>query len=104
MQVEILYGVVSTDHVCTFLFPYHPQLYVNKLLKKVKGKASYKLQREFEVLRKEYWGQRMWERVYFACSTGYITDEVIKDDIDGHTAMDDQFKIEDEEDDDDFKS
>jgi putative transposase len=101
MQVEILSGVVSKDHV-HMLVSIPPQLSVSKLLQKVKGKTSYKLQREFEVLRKEYWGQRMWARGYFACSTGNVTDEMIKDYIDGHTEIDDQFKIEDEED--DFKS
>jgi len=61
---------------------------------KLKGKSSYKLQREFASLRKQYWGQRMWARGYFACSTGNITDEMIKDYIANHGDQDDDFHVE----------
>ncbi|WP_419601009.1 IS200/IS605 family transposase, partial [Thiolapillus sp.] len=50
-----------------------PQLSVSKLVQKLKGKTSYKLQREYRSLQKAYWGQRMWARGYFACSTGVTT-------------------------------
>ena len=98
MGVEILSGVVSRDHV-HILVSMPPQVSVSKLVQKVKGKTSYKLQREFASLRKEYWGQRMWARGYFACSTGNVTDEMIKTYIDGHTEKDDEFHVEG-----DFKS
>ncbi len=70
-----------------------PQVSVSKLAQKLKGKSSYKLQREFPRLRKEYWGQRMWARGYFACSTGNVTDEMVKAYIEGHTETEDQFRI-----------
>ena len=98
MGVEILSGVVSKDHV-HILLSMPPQVSVSKLVQKVKGKTSYKLQREFASLRREYWGQRMWARGYFACSTGNVTDEMIKTYIDGHTEQDDEFQVEG-----DFKS
>ena len=75
-----------------------PQVSLSKLVQKVKGKSSYKLQREFKSLRQEYWGQRMWARGYFVASSGNVTDEVIMDYIrhqDGTEPGDggDQFKV-----------
>ena len=72
-----------------------PQVSVSKLVQKVKGKTSYKLQREFQALRKQYWGQRMWARGYFACSTGNVSDEMIKAYIEGHKDKDDEFEVSD---------
>jgi len=77
LKVEILSGVVSKEHV-HILVSIPPQVSLSKLVQKVKGKTSYKLQREFATLRKAYWGQRMWARGYFVCSTGNVTDEMIK--------------------------
>ena len=77
LNVEILSGVVSKDHV-HMLVSMPPQISVSKLVQKLKGKTSYKMQREFQALRKQYWGQRMWSRGYFACSTGNVSDEMIR--------------------------
>ena len=73
-----------------------PQVSISKLVQKVKGKTSYKLQREFSTLRKAYWGQRMWARGYFACSTGNVTDEMIKLYIGTDGEGKDDFRIEGE--------
>ena len=32
---------------------------------RIKGRSSYKIQREFPELRKRYWGQRFWARGFF---------------------------------------
>lgn len=95
MGVEILSGAVALDHV-HMLLSIPPQVSVSKVLQKIKGKTSYKLQREFAGLRKEYWGQRMWGRGYFACSTGNVTDEMIREYIDRHTDKDDSFRVVEE--------
>jgi putative transposase len=92
--VEVLSGVVSKDHV-HMLVSMPPQLSVSKLMQLLKGKSSYKMQREFATLRKQYWGQRMWGRGYFACTTGNVTDEMVKAYIEGHTDNDDKFKVTD---------
>lgn len=92
MGVEILRGVVAVDHV-HMLVSMPPQVSVSKLVQRVKGKTSYKLQREFEALRKQYWGQRMWARGYFACTAGNVTDEMIAEYIANHTETDDTFKV-----------
>ena len=93
MGVEILRGVVTGDHV-HMLVSMPPQVSVSKLVQRVKGKTSYKLQREFEALRRQYWGQRMWARGYFACTTGTVTDEAIAQYIENHTETEDTFKVQ----------
>jgi putative transposase len=65
-------------------------------LQKLKGKTSYKLQHEFRHLQKQYWGRHLWARGYFCCSSGNVTDEVIKQYIESQNHdQDDDFKIED---------
>ena len=93
VDVEIFSGAVAHDHVHVHV-SMPPQLSVSKLMQKIKGKTSYKLQREFQSLRKEYWGQRMWARGYFACSTGNISDEMIQEYIHNHKDGDDDFHVQ----------
>jgi putative transposase len=92
MDVEVLSGVVSKDHIHV-LVSMPPQISVSKLVQKLKGKSSYKLQREFASVSKQYWGQRMWARGYFACGTGNVTDEMVRQYIDGHQETDDTFRV-----------
>ena len=54
MGVEILSGVVAKEHI-HLLVSMLPEVAVRKLVQTLKGKTSYKLQREYEVLRKQYW-------------------------------------------------
>ena len=93
MKVEIIGGVVSHDHVHLHV-SMPPQVSVSKLVQKLKGKTSYKMQQDFQSLRQMYWGQRMWARGYFACSTGNVSDEMIQKYIQDHTEEDDNFKVE----------
>lgn len=93
LGVEILSGVVAQDHVHV-LVSMPPQVAVSKLVQKLKEKSSYKLQREFTSLRKQYWGQRMWSRGYFACSTGNVTDQMVKEYLEQHGDKDDDFRVE----------
>jgi putative transposase len=62
----------------------------------IKGKSSRRLQMKFAHLRKRYWGQHLWARGYFCASSGTVTDEMIKDYIDGHTNREGEmdFKVE----------
>jgi putative transposase len=92
MGVEVLSGVVAKDHV-HMLASKPPNVSESKVMQRVKGKTSFKLQREFQSLRKQYWGQRMWARGFFACSTGNVTDEMVRAYIEGHTDTDDRFKV-----------
>ena len=75
-DVQILSGHVSRDHI-HLLVSMPPHLSVSKLVQYLKGNTSYKLQREFKELNKQYWGRHLWGRGYFVASSGNVTDEVI---------------------------
>ena len=95
-DVEIIKGHVSTDHVHLFV-SIPPQVTISRLVQKLKGKSSHKLLNEFPHLRKQYWGRHFWARGYFCCSSGNVTDEIIKQYIEQqHHGDDDDFKIEGE--------
>ena len=40
------------------------------------------------------WGRHLWARGYFCCSSGNVTDEIIKQYIERQDHEDDVFKIE----------
>ncbi len=75
-DVEILSGHVGKDHI-HLLVSVPPYLSASKLVQYMKGYSSRKLQMEYKELNKQYWGQHMWARGYFAASSGNVTDEVI---------------------------
>jgi putative transposase len=75
-DVEILKGYVSQDHIHLFV-SVPPQMSVSKLVQFIKGKTSVKIQQEFKVIQKEFWGRHLWARGYFAASSGNVTDEII---------------------------
>ena len=75
--VEILKGHISKDHIHLFV-SIPPQLTISRLVQRLKGKSSHKLLHEFESLRRQYWGRHLWARGYFCCSSGNVTDEVMK--------------------------
>ncbi len=75
-DVEIIKGHVSSDHVHMFV-SVPPHLSVSDLVKKLKGKSSWKVMSEFKTISKQYWGRHFWGRGYFAASSGNVTDEVI---------------------------
>ncbi|MCP2240334.1 putative transposase [Thermoanaerobacterium thermosaccharolyticum] len=75
-EVEILSGHVSKDHI-HILVSAPPHLSVSKLVQYIKGYSSRKLLMENKELNKQFWGQHLWARGYFAASSGNVTDEVI---------------------------
>ena len=82
-DVRILGGVVSKDHVHMHM-EYPPSLSVSNLIKRLKGRSSRLLQREYTELRKRYWGRHFWAIGYGAWSTGKITDEMIQEYLKHH--------------------
>jgi putative transposase len=93
-NVEIIKGHVSRDHVHLFV-SIPPQVCISRLVQRLKGKSSHKLLHEFDRLRKLYWGRHFWARGYFCCSSGDITDEMIKEYIENQRHdIDKSFKIE----------
>jgi len=75
-EVEILAGHVSKDHI-HMLVSVPPHLSVSKLIQYLKGNSSRKMLMEYKELNKQFWGQHLWARGYFAASSGNVTDTVI---------------------------
>lgn len=95
-NVEIIKGYVSQDHIHLFV-SIPPQVTVSRFVQRVKGKTSHKLLSEYPHLRKTCWGRHFWARGYFCCSSGNVTDEVIKQYIEGQDCVaDDNFKVDGE--------
>jgi len=80
---RVLKGVVSKDHVHVHV-EYPPSLSVSDLMKRVKGRTSRLLQKEFPHLEKRYWGKHFWAVGYGAWSTGNITEEMVQQYLEHH--------------------
>ena len=77
-EMQIHAGAINRDHV-HMLLSIPPNLSVSKAVQYLKGKSSYRLLREYQQLRKRYWGQHLWARGYWVCSSGNVTDDVWKE-------------------------
>ncbi len=82
-DIRILKGVVSKDHVHMHI-EYPPRISISNTVKKLKGRTSRNLQREFPELKKRYWGRHFWAIGYGAWSTGNITDEMVQEYLEHH--------------------
>ena len=94
-DVEIVKGKVNPDHV-HLLLSMPPQVSPSRIMQAVKGKSRHHLMGEYRVLQREFWGRHLWARGYFACTTGNVTDEVIKQyiELQGAVPQDDRdFKV-----------
>src|ERR1700730_14661694 len=69
-------GAVSPDHV-HMLVVVPPQLAPAKLVQFLKGRSSRMLQRDFQHLRKGYWGQHLWARGYFCATVGAVDEKTV---------------------------
>lgn len=61
MEVEILKGHVSKDHVRLFVSA-PPNISASKMMHLIKGKTSRKLLSENRILMKKFWGRHLWAR------------------------------------------
>ena len=82
-DVRILGGVVSKDHVHLHV-EYPPSLSLSEFVKRLKGRSSRLLQKEFPELRNRYWGNHFWAIGYGAWSTGNVTDEIVQEYLKHH--------------------
>ena len=87
MGVTIVNGALSRNHIHQFV-EISPHVAVSDFVRRAKGRSSRKIQQEFEHIRKRYWGQRFWARGYFSTTSGNITDDVIENYLNQHTAKD----------------
>ena len=96
-ELEIISGKVATDNVHIFL-SYGAHQNISQIVQWLKGISSRLLFQEFPHLKKQYWGQHLWARGYFAVSSGNITDEMIAayiEDQEGEPVEDDgRFQID----------
>ena len=95
-DVRILNGLVSNDHVHMHI-EYPPSLSMSNLVKRLKGRSSRLLQKEYTELRRRYWGKHFWAIGYGAWSTGNITEKIIEEYLKHHkiSANDkEKFKLE----------
>ena len=81
--VRIISGVLSSDHV-HMLVSIPPKLSVSDLMRKMKGRSSHKVQREFPALKKRYWGRHFWGRGYFSATNGAVTEGVVLQYLENH--------------------
>ena len=86
--IEILKGVVSSDHVHMHI-EYAPKHNISRILKNFKGRTSRKLQMEFPELKERYWGQHFWASGYGVWSTGNITDKMVNEYLEHHRKKED---------------
>ena len=90
-------GHVSKDHVHILVSaPTH--MSASQIMQKIKGRSSCVLQQEFPHLKKRYWGQHIWARGYFCTTVGQVTDQMIRDYIEGHVGKspDDSFTVDED--------
>ena len=78
LGIKIFSGAISNDHIHIFC-SIPPHIRVSEYMQKMKGRSSYKLQKEFPELEKKFWGRHFWGRGYFSATSGNITDEMINE-------------------------
>ena len=82
-DIRILKGVVSKDHVHMHI-EYPPSKSISELIRRIKGRTSRILQKEYTELRRRYWGKHVWGIGYGAWSTGNVTDKVVEEYLKHH--------------------
>ena len=94
--LDIIKGNVRSNHIHLLIrAPSH--LSPAKIIQYLKGKSSYRLQREFREFQKRYWGRHLWARGYFGATVGAVTEEQIKKYIENQSDETESFKVWDEE-------
>ena len=83
LGVAIVKGVLSRDHV-HMMVSIPPHLAVGDVVRRMKGRSSHRVQREFPNLRKRYWGRHFWARGYFCTTSGNVTDDIMLQYIEQH--------------------
>ena len=94
-KIMIVRGSIGKDHV-HMLISCPPTLSPSKIMQYLKGRSSRMLQEEFQELRKRYWGQHIWAVGYFCRTVGAVTEEMIKQYIEGqgNDNIEEIFKID----------
>ena len=91
-DLQIVSGNVRANHVHMFLSA-PTNLSPSKIAQFLKGKSSYRLQREFKELQKRYWGQHLWSRGYFCATVGAVDEETVKRYVENQKDDEGEFKV-----------
>lgn len=84
MGIKIENGVVSSNHIHIFAnIP--PHIKISEFVQKAKGRSSKRIQEEFPILKKKYWGRHLCGKGYFSSTSGNVTDDMINEYINKHT-------------------
>ena len=76
-RFQIVSGNVRANHV-HILVSCPSNIAPSQVVQFLKGKSSYRLQREFREIQKKYWGGSLWGRGYFCATVGTLSEEMIK--------------------------
>lgn len=93
-EIQILWGVVCKDHM-HILVSAPLDISPSDIMRRVKGRVSRKIFKEFPHVKKRYWGQHFWAREYFCVTFGELTKEMIQEYLAHHFEKDpnDRFDI-----------
>jgi len=94
-SLQVVKGNIRPNHIHILISApayYSPA----KIAQYLKGKSSYRLQREFASLQKRYWGRHLWSRGYFCSTVGAVTEEQIEQYIANQSEERGTFKVWDE--------
>jgi len=86
LDVYSLSGHIAVDHI-HLLVSVPPNVSVSDLMQRIKGRSRRKMLEEFGELNRQFWGQHLWARGYFAASSGNVTDEIIRQYIESQGEM-----------------
>ena len=94
-SITVVRGNIRANHIHV-LVSAPADVSPSRIVQYLKGKSSYRLQREFPVLKKRYWGSHLWSRGYFCCTVGAVTEEMVKRYIEDQQDTPEGFKVWDE--------
>ena len=95
-NLQIVSGNVRQNHI-HMLVSAPTDISPAKIAQFLKGKSSFRLQREFKDLQKRYWGQHLWTRGYFCATVGAVNEEIIKKYIENQSDDEGEFKVWDKD-------
>lgn len=74
---EVIEMEVMSDHV-HLLLDIHPKNSVENIVNMIKGYTSFKLRKEFPILKTKLWKGHLWTTSKFISSVGAVTLDVVK--------------------------
>ena len=77
-KIEIHKGSIGPDHV-HILLSIPPYLAVSHIVQHLKGESSRKLQMEFPIMKRHFWGQHFWQIGYFCGTVGNVNETTVRD-------------------------